>query len=106
MYSKIHTLYVREERTKTKDEYGRIIADASDVWREECACRCDDNTTQEFRTDNANFYRPQYHVVCEGYANVNEGDYIKCVHGGSIRGEGKVFRVKHLNFMKYTELWV
>lgn len=88
-----------------RDEFGRIISGNDEVWEDVCPCRCDDNTTQEFASENGSVYRPNYHVVCEAN-NVKAGDFVRCLDNGIVRGEGEVFMAKSSNWFKYTELWL
>lgn len=88
-----------------RDEYGRIT-ESSDYMLDICRCRCDDNNNREFRDENGRVYRPQYHIVCEGTANVNCGDEIKVFNGDTLRAEGKVYNIKTLNYLNYSEIWV
>lgn len=88
----------------SNDEFGRpVFADES--WEDVCPCRCDDNMTQEFKSENGEVYRPKYHVVCEKCA-IQAGDFVRCMEGDSIRGEGEVYTVKNTNFFDYTEIWM
>lgn len=129
MYYKPHTLQ-KKVSTISRDEYGRIITKVpgtpvltkgqatptpySEEWQDVGVCRCDDNTQQEFRTDNGAVYRPKYHIVAEGDVDVHAGDEVRCIRtddsGGEeqtiIRGEGKVYQAKHLNKLHYTDIWV
>lgn len=128
MYYKPHILQVRRH-DQARDEYGRLLED-KDRWVDVCPCRCDDNTTQEFRGENAIIYRPKYHIVCEGHIEVYEGDEIRCVpfasednnkfafafgeqsfnevttSSNTERCRGVVYMVKQYNFYNYTEVWV
>ena len=78
MYYAPHILQVKRAVSLENDELGRPIPsqDASS-WVDVCRCRCDDNTTKEFRSEN-----------------------------GSVRGEGKAFITKSLNYLGYSEIWM
>lgn len=112
MYFKPHILQKKLSNV-TRDEYGRIVAD-NEEWIDLGHCRCDDNTQQEFRTDNGIVYRPQYHIVAEGDVDVHAGDEVRCLINKDayseeqpiVRGEGKVYQAKHLNKLQYTDIWV
>lgn len=88
----------------TNDEFGRpIFGDES--WTDVTICRCDDNMTQEFKSENGEVYRPKFHVVCEK-CDIKAGDFVRCMDGESVRGEGEVYMVKNTNFFGYTEIWM
>lgn len=90
------------------DEFGRVIAsDDSERWKTICQCRCDDNTTTEFTSDNGRVFRPKYHIVCDGGVCVDEGDIVRCLNAdGTVRGTGEVYLKKRTNYYNYTEIWV
>lgn len=87
------------------DGYGKPVFTEGECWEDVCRCRCDDNTTKEFKTDNGHVYVPKYHVVCEPNS-LSPGDEVRCMDGCSVRGEGKVFMVKNCNYLKYTEIYI
>jgi hypothetical protein len=100
-----HTLQIKSTTSST-DEFGKPIV-GTDVWTTLCPCRCDDNSTKEFHSDNGGVYRPGYHVVCNGYLTVKADAEIRCLDNqGNVRGSGKVYMVKNLNFLNYSELWM
>ncbi|MBQ0073616.1 MAG: hypothetical protein KBT34_05440 [Prevotella sp.] len=99
-----HTLHVKRTEIK-RDEYNRPVS-SEDIWKEVCKCRCDDNNTQHFQTEEGRVYRPQYHIVCPRNIDVRPGEMIKVTNGDVLRGEGKVYNVKVLNFLDYAEIWV
>lgn len=104
-----HILQVKRIIPAENDEFGRPIPGTdSESWEYVCDCRCDDNTTKEFRSENGQVYRPAYHVVCEGSHGLKAGDYVRCITGTGnvIRGEGKVYLSKVANFFDYSELWI
>lgn len=88
-----------------RDEFGRIINSPSEEWVYVCRCRCDDNSTKEFRTGNGEVYRPNYHVVCEKNG-IMAGDIVRCIDNNSVRGQGEVFIAKTTNYYDYTEIWM
>lgn len=102
-----HILQRKIVASPTTDEFGRVIAsDSSAEWVTVCRCRCDDNTTTEFRSDNGEVYRPQYHVVCEGKQNLKAGEYVRCMEGDNIRGEGEIIRPSKTNYFNFTEVYL
>ncbi|EJW89130.1 hypothetical protein EVA_22763, partial [gut metagenome] len=65
-----------------KDEYGRPIpGTGSESWEDICLCRCDDNSTKEFTSENGSVYRPNFHIVCERQTSIKAGDEIRCKQG-------------------------
>lgn len=89
------------------DEFDRPLpGTGGEKWERVCPCRCDDNTTKEFRSENGRVYRPAYHVVCDGKTELNAGDYVRCMDGEAIRGEGEVYIMKSTNYLNYTEIWI
>ena len=88
------------------DEFGRLVFDEYEDWQNVCSGRCDDNDTTSFQSENGSAYIPKYHIVCDGHRDIKAGDYIRCMNGNEIRAEGEVFRVKNLNLMPYTEVWI
>lgn len=102
-----HILQLKRTTPLQRDEFGRPIPGSStEEWIELCRCRCDDNTTKEFRSENGQVYRPTYHVVCEGHLSINTGDEVRCIDGENVRGEGIVYVPKKTNFFNYTEIWI
>lgn len=126
-----HISQVKILTPEERDEFGRPIPNTgSEEWRTLCHCRCDDNSTKEFKTENGDVYRPLYHIVCDNHIEVKAGDEIRvvekkgCICIGinnngaisilpyvvkvkdTIKCLGKVYMVKHTNFFNYTELWI
>lgn len=103
-----HILKVKTNSEDAVDEYGHpIVSDDSEKWETVCKCRCDDNDTKEFKTDNGGVFRPSFHIVCDGVVSVKADDEIQCLSSdGSVRGSGKVYMVKKTNYFNYSELWV
>lgn len=100
-----HTLQLKSSTT-SRDERGKPIK-TPDSWTNIGPCRCDDNNTKEFKTEDGKVYRPSFHIVFSRNAPVKVGDEIQCVDAsGSVRGSGKVFNVKNLNYLNYSEIWV
>lgn len=98
-----HILQVKRTTTG-EDEWGNPLPSSSS-WETIGECRCDDNSTKEFRGDNGHVYRPNFHVVGENL-NVKPGEEVRCMSGDVIRGEGVVYTVKQSNYLEYTELWM
>lgn len=102
-----HILQVKVIVPMDKDEFGRPIPGTGcEIWKEVCRCRCDDNTTKEFKSANGELYRPNYHVVCEKRIVVKAGDEARCIDGEDVRGQGVVYAVKGTNYFNYSELWM
>jgi len=107
MYYTTHILQVKVITPLEKDEFGRPIpGTGGGDWQEVCKCRCDDNTIKEFKSENGEVYRPNYHVVCEKCTTIKAGDEIRCMDGEDVRGQGKVYMVKGTNYFNYSELWM
>ena len=107
MYYAPHILQVKVIKPLDKDEYGRPIpGTGGESWVDVCKCRCDDNSTKEFSSDNGTVYRPNFHIVCTGIVSVKAGDVIRCMNGDVVRGQGEVYMVKRLNLLNYSEVWV
>ena len=107
MYYSPHILQVKVVKPLDKDEFGRPIPGAGgESWVDVCKCRCDDNSTKEFSSDNGSVYRPNFHIVCAGAVSVKAGDVIRCMNGKVVRGQGEVYMVKRLNLLNYSEIWV
>lgn len=98
-----HTLEVKRLTGGGVDEWGNPIPSV-ETWVKLGECRCDDNTTKEFTSENGSVYRPNFHVVCE--ALVKAGEEVRCMNGTEVRGQGKVFMVKRSNYFDYVELWL
>lgn len=102
-----HILQVKRIIPPDTDEFGRILpGTGGESWVYVCACRCDDNTTKEFRSENGTVYRPAYHVVCEGNHGLIAGEYVRCMNGNEVRGEGKIYIPKSTNYFNYSEIWI
>lgn len=107
MYYAPHILQVRRAAALENDELGRPMPSLEGEWVDVCKCRCDDNTTKEFRSENGSVYRPMFHVVCEGRHGVRAGETVRCLNqDGTVRGEGKVYLPKSLNLLPYSEIWM
>ena len=99
-----HILYKKTTSVK-RNEYGELVS-ASEKWEEVGPCRCDDNSTQRFTTDNGSVYVPKYHIVLDR-ADVRPGDYVRAVDTtGAVRGEGKVFNAPKCNYLDYMSVYV
>lgn len=101
-----HTLYKKQTSEIKLDKLGKPVAPKREEWVKIGVCRCDDDTTQELRSDNGQVYWSRYHVVYDKSDAVVEGDEIQCTNAdGSVRGSGIVGRVKSTNYLGYSELW-
>ena len=49
---------------KVVNKYNEVIG-SSEEWKEMGRCRCDDNSTEHFTTENGSIYTPKYHIVCD-----------------------------------------
>ncbi len=102
-----HILQVKVITELQRDEFGRPIPDTGgEDWQTVCGCRCDDNTTKEFTSDNGLVYRPNYHVMCEKKVSLKAGDEVRCMDGETVRGKGTVYAFKSTNYFNYSELWM
>lgn len=107
MYYTPHILQLKVISAPDRDSYNRPIpGTGSESWQDVCRCRCDDNTTTEFKSDNGQVYRPDFHVVCECNIALKAGDYVRCMDDDEVRGEGEVYKVKNTNYLGYSELWM
>lgn len=101
-----HILYKKVKSGITLDKLGKPVAPKEEEWVKIGVCRCDDNTTQELRSDNGQAYWSRYHVVYDKSNAIVEGDEIRCTDGaGNVRGSGVVGMVKSTNYLGYSELW-
>ena len=76
-----HTLQVKVTTSMEEDEFGRPIPETGgESWQDVCRCRCDDNSTKEFTSENGEVYRPNYHVVCEKKISLKAGDEVRCMN--------------------------
>lgn len=114
MYYTPHILQVKVIVPMKKDEFGRPIPETGgEIWQNVCKCRCDDNSTKEFVSENGQVYRPNYHVVCERNITVKPGEEVRCINDNNkcgceadVRGSGNVYMVKNTNYLGYSELWM
>lgn len=101
-----HILYKKQEGELVLDRFGKPVQPSESEWVKVGACRCDDDTTQELRSDNGQAYWSRYHVVYDRTDAIKAGDEIRCVDAaGKVRGEGVVGMVKGTNYLAYSELW-
>lgn len=102
-----HILQVKVIAEMERDEFDRPIpGTGGGSWQEVCRCRCDDNATKEFKSENGSVYRPNYHVVCEKRISVKAGDEVRCMDGEDVRGQGVAYMVKSANYFDYSEIWL
>ena len=101
-----HILYKKKEAKLKLDGQGKPVPQSGVEWVNVGVCRCDDNTTQELRSDNGQAYWSRYHVVYPKSNAIKEGDEIRCLDlDGNVRGQGIVGMVKSTNYLGYSELW-
>lgn len=102
-----HILQVKVINPMKTDEFGRPIpGTGGESWQDVCRCRCDDNSTKEFTSENGEVYRPNYYVVCEKKISLKAGDEVRCMEGENVRGIGEVYMVKNTNYFGYSEVWM
>lgn len=108
MYYAPHLLQKRLSTTPALDEYGReIVGDSAEEWLDVCRCRCDNNSDREVMTPDGKVVRPDFRVVFDANnVNVAPGDYVRCLNrNGSVKGDGRVLRMKTLNYLSYGEMY-
>lgn len=104
MYYEPHELQKRTT-IEVRNKYGELER-KEDTWVHLVGCRCDDNSTDHFQTDNGGVYVPKYKIVCDR-ANVKPGDYVRVLRDdGSVKGEGRVFNAPTCNFLDYMTIYV
>lgn len=102
-----HILQIKTITPPVTNSYGDIITKGTETWVNVCRCRCEDNTTKEFKSKNGEVYRPSYHIVTEKVVNMKAQTLIRCVDDkGNIRGEGNIYLPKDMNYFDYSELYV
>lgn len=101
-----YTLYKKPKSKLKLDSHGKPVPATAPEWEVVGPCRCDDDATQELKSDNGQVYMSRYHVVYDKTDAVVEGDEIKCLDkDGRVRGQGIVGMVKSTNYLRYSELW-
>ena len=101
-----HILQKKTSQAENTDDNGHPVIDNSEEWVTVCRCRCDDNSTKEFKNENGDVYRPNFHIVAEPNT-IKSDDEIRCLNAdGTVRGSGKVYIAKSTNYFNYSELWV
>lgn len=99
-----HILFKRVKEV-VRNEYNEIVSE-TDSWQRIGGCRCDDNTTQHFQTDNGSVYTPKFHIVCDR-SDIKEGDYVKAEWpDGKLRGQGTVYNAPKCNYLNYMSIYV
>lgn len=119
-----HTLYLFRRQDPRRDEFGKCSETMSLRAGEKqyvCPCRCDDNTTREFRSADGTVYRPLYHIVCDLSDEVSRGVFERIDPGTEVECEfrrldapghgrnpiiGRVYMVKRTNYFNYGEIWI
>lgn len=106
MYFTPHTIYVRRQVVK-RDEYNRAVA-TEDEWVKVCECRCDDSQQDEIITEGGKVFRPRYHIVCPKDTDIPDGTYAKVYNTKerTLRGEGRIYNGKNLNYLPYSEFYI
>ncbi len=103
-----HLLQRRLTTEQPLDEFGREVTNANtEEWVDICRCRCDNNSDREVMAADGKVVRPEFHVVFEAdNVAVKPGDYVRCLkRDGSVRGQGRVLRMKTLNYLYYGEMY-
>lgn len=101
-----HMLYKKAKGKPKLDAHGKPVPMTAPEWELVGPCRCDDNTTQELRSENGQVYWSRYHVVYDRSDAIVEGDEIRCTDAaGNVRGCGIVGMIKSTNYLRYSELW-
>jgi hypothetical protein len=100
-----HLLYKKKSNV-VRNQYGEID-ESTGEWVLVGGCRCDDNTTQHFETENGEIYTPQYKIVCDK-CSISEGDRVKVLEKDekTYRGGGKVFNCPKCNYLNYMTIYV
>lgn len=102
-----HTLQKEVISEPERDEFGDIIPDTGGAsWIDVCLCRCYDNTTKYFTSENGSVYTPKYKIFCKGHISVIPGESIKVLSGSLLIADGRVYIAKRSNYFNVTELWV
>ena len=66
MYFSPHILQVLAEEKPKYDSNGQVIVKPeNNTWETIGVCRCDDDNTQELKSDNGDMYMSHYHIVYE-----------------------------------------
>ena len=59
MYYAPHILQIKVTTPFEMDEFGRpILGTGGESWQDVCKCRCDDNSTKEFKVSSINSIYP------------------------------------------------
>lgn len=99
-----HVLW-RKVSNVTRNEYNEIVESRTE-WERVCACRCDDNTTKTFATENGGVFVPSYHIVCDR-CGISEGEEVKVTdNDGNLRGGGKVVNAPKCNYLGCMSIYV
>lgn len=99
-----HILY-KKTNMEVRNEYNEIV-EVYSTWEEVKRCRCDDNTTEHFETENGGIYVPKYHIVCDK-CDISVGDEVKVLReDGTYRGGGRVLNAPKCNYLNYMSIYV
>lgn len=106
MYFSPHILQVLAEEEPKYDSNGQVIVKPeNNTWETIGVCRCDDDNTQELKSDNGDMYMSHYHIVYEG-RGLKEGSNIRCLFGEAVKAEGMARNPKKCNYFDYSEVWI
>lgn len=101
MFYAPHKLY-RCVYTIERDENGFPMSKKDCSWTFITMCRCDDADTQEIIDSKGRAFRATFHIVCPK-CDIKAGDYVNVAEKEC---QGEVRKVKHTNYLQYTELWI
>lgn len=106
MYFSPHILQALVEQEPEYDSDGQIIVKPEEnMWKTIGACRCDDDGTQELKSDNGEMYMSHCHIVYEG-GGIKDGMRIRCMNDEVIKAEGIARNPKTCNYFNYSEIWI
>lgn len=107
MYYAPHILQKKVSPVLVNDEFGRPVKVGMDEeWEFVAWCRCDMQNQTEVKSDNGEFFKPDFHIVCEGRGLVKAGDVVRVLFGRVVKCQGQARSVKETNYLNYTEVWV
>ena len=106
MYFSPHILQVLAEEKPKYDSNGQVIVKPeNNTWETIGVCRCDDDNTQELKSDNGDMYMSHYHIVYEG-RGLKEGSNIRCLFGETVKAEGIARNPTSCNYFNDSEVWI
>lgn len=99
-----HTLFKLTPATSGQDEDGNIITTPEgEVLIGDC--RCDDFDNKFLSGIQGEGVSYSYRIICDRNS-ITEGDIVRAKDGETVRGEGRVSKVKRTNYLNYQELWI